>query len=202
MAVNCGLMIFLGLGFSLAVFNRIKYQPKVIEIDGDILNVFFLNKYVSPQKQLILNKNKLFFKSANKKELQIYSSDKKLLARVMQDALKADDWKYIKGEIPDSLFNKMKMSIFTSDKSIKYVKNIEMIKAMLNYTNENIKVIDELIKAGKIDEVIQIPDEKKLTHSDISIIKFYDQNDRLYVATMYDNWDLWQDPQLMKIYPM
>jgi hypothetical protein len=103
----------------------------------------------------------------------------------------------------DSLYlEEVKELILANNKlSITEVRNLTFLKG-LNFDKEKYSSIAELIKQKRIDEIKQLPDIKPKTFEDLSIFQFNDQNDNLYVVTVYDSDELWQDPQIIEIYPL
>jgi hypothetical protein len=75
-----------------------------------------------------------------------------------------------------------------------------MVKG-LNYSEDVYKVLAELIRQGKIEDIRRMPDVTNKTFEDVTIFTFYDQNDRQYIAAVYDNDELWQDPEILDIFP-
>jgi hypothetical protein len=65
--------------------------------------------------------------------------------------------------------------------------------------------IEKLIRAKRIEELkvfIKKNDKEVQGFCEyLSIMSFTDQNDREYVVTIYDNDELWHDPEIIDIYP-
>lgn len=61
---------------------------------------------------------------------------------------------------------------------------------------------ETIANAGSIATLRQIPKETQESYEDIEIITFRDQNGQLYAATIYDSWELWQDPEVLDIFPL
>lgn len=83
---------------------------------------------------------------------------------------------------------------------IKEVRDLESLKS-LSFTEEQYKKIRGLIRKqdwSQINEVNDLPSGEFREYLDI--IRFKDQNDKQYVATIYDSDELFQDPQIIDIF--
>jgi ribosomal silencing factor RsfS len=80
------------------------------------------------------------------------------------------------------------------------LRKIEFLKG-LNFSKDVYESVLELIKQKKIKEIIALPNEKQKTFEDLTIIRFYDQNNRKNIAAIYDTDELWQDPEILEIFP-
>ena len=82
------------------------------------------------------------------------------------------------------------------------VQQMERIQDM--YLNrDNYPMVREAIaNATSIEALKEIPKETVESYEDIKIITFRDQDENLYAATIYDSWELWQDPQVADIFPL
>ena len=73
----------------------------------------------------------------------------------------------------------------------------------LSFTEEQYKKVRGLIKKqdwSQINEINDLPSGEFREYLDI--IKFKDQNGKQYVATIYDSDELFQDPQIIDIFPL
>jgi len=98
-------------------------------------------------------------------------------------------------------FGQIITSIMVFDRNIKGVKNLEFVK-IFSYTQANDRKIADLIRAGKIDEISQLP-ETELERNDgydFSVVKFLDDNNSLRAAIVYDSDDMWQNPQTLEVF--
>lgn len=86
--------------------------------------------------------------------------------------------------------------------NIKEVRDLESIKFML-FIEEQYKKVRDLIKKQdwkKINELKDLPAGESREYLDIK--KFKDQNGKQYVTTIYDSDELFQDPQVIDIFPL
>ena len=89
--------------------------------------------------------------------------------------------------------------LFDNATEIKEVHNFESIQSLL-FDSEKYPRIISLIKSKTLDGLKEFDIEKKNELREyLDIIKFSDQNNNTYVATIYDNDELWQDPQIIDI---
>lgn len=91
-------------------------------------------------------------------------------------------------------------AILLFDKKISQVKGLDYIKLM-DYTEEDLDKVITLIKNKKIDELERMEVNKiKSKEEDLMVMKFLDQDDRVYIAIMYDSWKLWDDPKVLELF--
>ena len=86
--------------------------------------------------------------------------------------------------------------------NIKEVCDLESIK-LLSFTEEEYKKVRDLIKKqdwNQINEVKDLPSGEFREYLDI--IRFKDQDGKQYVTTIYDSDELFQDPQIIDIFPL
>lgn len=82
--------------------------------------------------------------------------------------------------------------------NIKEVKKIEILKC-ISYDKQLFDQAVELINLGDVQSIKNLEYGEK-TFEDITIVWLADQDDREYLATVYDSDELWQDPVIMDIY--
>lgn len=70
----------------------------------------------------------------------------------------------------------------------------------LFYKQEEYASIVQLIKESKPEEINELDIHAKGCREYLDIIKFTDQNNRTFIATVYDSDERWQDPQMMEIF--
>jgi hypothetical protein len=80
------------------------------------------------------------------------------------------------------------------------IKKIEILKC-LNFNKEEYSFIVDLIKSKKVEDITKFPDSKPKTFEDLTIIRFYDQNSKEHIVTIYDTDELWQDAEILEIFP-
>ena len=93
---------------------------------------------------------------------------------------------------------KILKSILMKDKSIQEVRNLDFVKVM-NYTENNLEKVNNILKNQNLNELELIP-EDQMSEETLLVMKFYDQENRFLIATVYDNDGLWQDPQVTNIF--
>lgn len=100
----------------------------------------------------------------------------------------------------DIYLKKINDKILALGKDITQVKDITYFK-LFDYTVENNSVVHNLLSENKISDLENLPsNEKRNTSEDLLVFKFQDQNNHLRIVTVYDNDELWQDPQILNIY--
>ena len=55
---------------------------------------------------------------------------------------------------------------------------------------------------GNIDAIQLLSDDQSDGFEHLDIMSFTDQNEKSYLVTVYDSNELWQDPEVMDIYPL
>jgi hypothetical protein len=81
------------------------------------------------------------------------------------------------------------------------VRDMEILKT-LNFYREQYSLVKELIREAKdADTIRNFSIENPPCWEDITIITFADQHDRRWVGTIYDSDELWQDPELIDVFP-
>jgi hypothetical protein len=80
------------------------------------------------------------------------------------------------------------------------VRNLKFLKG-LNYDEKSYHSIAEAIKQKRIHDIILLPQVQTKTFEDITLFSFYDQNNDLYIVSVYDSDELWQDPVILDIFP-
>jgi hypothetical protein len=80
------------------------------------------------------------------------------------------------------------------------VHNLEAIKSAY-FWREDYPALLELLKEGKIEEIKNWPGGRGKTGEYLEIFLFTDQDNQNYVVSMYDGIEMWQDPQLIDIFP-
>ena len=79
------------------------------------------------------------------------------------------------------------------------ILNIRDIKSMF-FTNGLYSVVEGLIEEKDIGAINGLTTKENGDLEYLDILAFEDQNGRTYVVTAYDSSELWQDPQVIKIY--
>lgn len=93
----------------------------------------------------------------------------------------------------------IKAILLNKDFDVKEVNNLESIQSLF-FDSEKYPTIIDLIKNKKIESLKEFEIENKSGFREyLDIIKFSDQSHKTYVATIYDNDELWQDPQIIDI---
>jgi hypothetical protein len=83
------------------------------------------------------------------------------------------------------------------------VHSFEIIKSLSLDREKYSAAIVPLITARNWEAIEEIKDENQSDFNEyLDIIKFYDQNQLLYVVTIYDSDELWQDPEVIDIFPL
>ncbi|MEJ0101418.1 MAG: hypothetical protein WDO19_02180 [Bacteroidota bacterium] len=101
-------------------------------------------------------------------------------------------------DVETKYLNTICKSILNNDKSIKEVKGLEYIK-VVGYTKDNLAKVNELLSNKKYQEISLIP-EGQMSEETLLIMKFMNQENDLFIATVYDNDRLWQDPEVINIF--
>ena len=85
------------------------------------------------------------------------------------------------------------------DFDIKEVNNFQSIQSLL-FDREKYPAIITLIKDKNWGSLEKFEIKKKNGFGEyLDIIKFSDQNHKAYAAAVYDNDELWQDPEIIDI---
>jgi hypothetical protein len=85
---------------------------------------------------------------------------------------------------------------------IKEVRSLEVIK-MVNFSKEEYKQVEALLRTQDLIAVTQLPEiQKQGFQEDLLVVKFKNQNESEFIATVYDSDELWQDPDVIDIFPL
>ena len=88
------------------------------------------------------------------------------------------------------------------DLKITEVNNLESIQSLL-FIHGQYQLIVSLIKDKDWESLKAITNENKTGFGEyLDIVKFSDQIKQSFVATIYDNDALWQDPQIIDIFSL
>ena len=108
-------------------------------------------------------------------------------------------------DAPNSYGNLVTKTILScKDFNIKEVNDLESIKSMI-FNVEQYILITSLIKEQDWKNLKNLDDKTNSTNGFrqyLEIIKFFDQNKKAHIATIYDSDELWQDPQVIDIFPL
>lgn len=95
----------------------------------------------------------------------------------------------------------IKSVLLNNQFGIKEVKKIEDIHSMIFERQEYQKIVT-LIKSNKLESLKKLPEKYIKTSEYLSVMKLLDQNNEEYIVTVYDSDQLWQDPQVIDIFPL
>jgi len=85
---------------------------------------------------------------------------------------------------------------------IKEIHQMERVRS-LYFNQDTYPLVKEFMsKAISIDSIRELPVETYKSDEDIEIVTFRDQDGQLFAATIYDSWELWQDPEMLDIFPL
>lgn len=80
------------------------------------------------------------------------------------------------------------------------VHNLETM-IMRSFVNDDYSSIRELILKGEVDKLNSLPPDES-NEEFLDILMFQDQHHTSYIVSVYDSNELWQDPQVIEIFPM
>jgi hypothetical protein len=83
---------------------------------------------------------------------------------------------------------------------INEVKNLQTINSRC-YIQDEYDKIEDLIENREIDALKSLPDNQGRSSEYLTVVEFKNQLDVFYIATIYDSDELWQDPEVIKIWP-
>ena len=69
------------------------------------------------------------------------------------------------------------------------------------YHEENIQALTSLIKYGNYDEIGSLEKAKDVLGEELNLIRFKDQDGKLYYAFYYDSIEMGQNPFVMEVFP-
>lgn len=81
------------------------------------------------------------------------------------------------------------------------VHDIEEVSSMYFIRSEYPEII-MLIKNGGLDAIRSMVKNTSEDREYLYIISFRDQRNTKYIATIYDSDELWQDPEVMEVFPV
>jgi len=93
-----------------------------------------------------------------------------------------------------------KAALANSNFNITEIKDVEILKTIP--LEEGLQQqMAELIKTRNIDLIKNIPGGENV-FEDLTIIKFADQTGQVYVAIIYDSYELWEDPVVVEVFKL
>jgi hypothetical protein len=81
------------------------------------------------------------------------------------------------------------------------VNDLESINSFY-FIAEHYRGIEGLIKENNINAIKIMPSNHSDTFQYYYVMTFEDQKKKHYAVTVYDSNELWQDPQVIEIFPM
>lgn len=84
---------------------------------------------------------------------------------------------------------------------INEVNGIEDVVSMYFIKFEYPEIV-KLIKNGDLNAIRSLPENAAEDREYLHILSFSDQGNNKYIVTVYDSDKLWQDPQLIEIFPV
>lgn len=97
--------------------------------------------------------------------------------------------------------NVIKRILANNEYSITAVQNLGSIKSMY-FTRELYSRVEEAIKKGCIGELTDGFEGEPEFREYLDVMSFNDQNGKQYLVTVYDNDELWQNPQVINLFLM
>jgi hypothetical protein len=92
--------------------------------------------------------------------------------------------------------------VLEKKKGIIQVNKLEIVK-VLYYTEGNLAKVSEFLKNKKADELESFKGGVTGGKADeLSVWKFTDQNNGIHFVTVFDNDELWHDPEVIEIYAL
>jgi hypothetical protein len=83
--------------------------------------------------------------------------------------------------------------------NIKDVTEIHEIRTMIFERNLYLAITD-LIRNKQTELIKTVPDHPTRTFEYLTVMEFTDQDRKKYIVTVYDQDELWQDPQVIDIF--
>src|SRR5262245_47246111 len=83
---------------------------------------------------------------------------------------------------------------------IKEVNELESLKSGY-FVREEYGEIEKQIRGGNVEAIDLFFKDQIKSSEFLEIMKFKDQSQHVFIVTVYDNLELWQDPQVIEIYP-
>ncbi|MEO6639060.1 MAG: hypothetical protein ABIN25_12340 [Ginsengibacter sp.] len=81
------------------------------------------------------------------------------------------------------------------------VNNIENIHSRF-FERDEYDTIEKLIVDADIEAIRSMVPNQNKSDEYLEVVIFFSQDNKKYIATVYDSLDLWQNPQLIEIYPL
>lgn len=81
------------------------------------------------------------------------------------------------------------------------VNDLENVNSFY-FVPEHYKETEKLLKDGDVKSIRNMPINNAESSQFYYVITFTDQKKKKYVVTIYDNNELWQDPQIIEIFPI
>lgn len=89
-------------------------------------------------------------------------------------------------------------AVLAKHANIQQVVNPGVLTAII-YSEENEKKVDTILAHGNLVDLQALP-LATMDNEMILIVKFFDQKNKKFLATVYDNDKLWHDPTLLQVY--
>ena len=101
-------------------------------------------------------------------------------------------------------WDKAVIKMLVNEKGLKCdsISNTETLYSLL-FDSTKYPAIRSLVEKNETDNLKQFDNHASKEFSEyLDIIKFADQDNRFYLATIYDSMEVWQDPIVLDIFPI
>ena len=124
--------------------------------------------------------------------MKIISPVLKYLSRKKADAPKPKTWEEY---VVRSILN-------TNEVGIVAVAGLKVLKSIY-WDEDKYQRVVSFIRAGNLAALMEVPlgDRHPTFNEDVDVVKFQSQTGDTFIATVYDSDELWQDPQVIEIFP-
>lgn len=99
-----------------------------------------------------------------------------------------------------SLFNKVTNAILKHNFKLNEVKDLTLLKS-ISYSKENLVSLQKILKQKKLDDLDRFQ-EGTMSEEILILLTFRDEQNNQFTAIVYDNDLLWQDENVLYIYPI
>ena len=95
----------------------------------------------------------------------------------------------------------IKSILANNEFGIKEISDLEDVVSRYFIRNEYSKIAAS-IRNGELDTIRSLPENKPELREYLYILSFNDQMNKKYIVTVYDSDELWQNPQVIEIFPV
>jgi hypothetical protein len=101
-----------------------------------------------------------------------------------------------------SLNKKVIQSILSSNSYIGSTEVLNICEVVtVEFGEAQLQTLKKMVIEGMYDKLTTLPSPKHLLGAELTVIRFHNERNKWFYAIYYDSIELFQDPQVLEIYP-